>query len=282
MDNANQPSNSMSEGTTSDSSGSMKAIVMLLIGLVVGALVTMFLFGADLDTSDTNDDDKMMASTAEVIRDPRATDYGPVLDPADFSTTIDNPYFNLPVGRTLIYEGDTEDGHEKIQIKVTDETRVIGGIETVVYEDTVWVDDELVEYTKDFLAQDKHGNVWYFGEEVDNYEDGVLVDHHGAWTHGVDGAIAGIWIKADHVPGDSYRQEYLKGEAEDIRDVLSVTETVTIGLGTYENCVKVYDWTPLDPESKEHKYYCKDLGAMVYEFKPDSGEMIELVETTEV
>ena len=201
------------------------------------------------------------------------------IDPALFVSGINNKYFKLPVGRKLVYEGDTEDGVERIEITIPGQTKEVLGVKTLVYVDKVWVDGELVEDTRDYLAQDVNGNVWYFGEDVDNYEDGELKDHSGSWLAGVNGAQPGIWIKAEHKVGDSYKQEYYRGEAEDMRDVLAVGQTVKIGKGTYMDCVKVYDWTPLDPEAKEHKYYCSEVGALVLETDLTSGDNIELIDT---
>ena len=203
--------------------------------------------------------------------------YNPKINPSDFTTDITNKYFTLPVGKKMVYEAETEDGLEKIQIEILDETKTVMGVETLVYWDRVWLNGELIEDTRDYLAQDREGNVWYFGEDVDNYENGKLKDHAGSWIAGVDGAMPGIWIKGNHKVGDSYRQEYYKGEAEDMRDVVAVGETVTTKLGTYTDCIKMYDWTPLDPESKEHKYYCPEVGGMVLEEHLVHGERLELV-----
>jgi hypothetical protein len=206
-----------------------------------------------------------------------AEEYNPQINPADFSTEITNKYFNLPVGKEIFFEAETEDGLETIQIEVTDETKVIMGVTTVVYWDRVWVDGEMIENTKDYLAQDKAGNVWYFGENVDNYEDGVLVNHDGSWIAGEDGAKPGIWMPANPTVGFEYKQEYYAGEAEDMGKVLSITETVTVPYGTFKNCLKTEDWTPLEPGHIEHKYYCPQVGNMVLETKPGTTERLELV-----
>ncbi len=205
-----------------------------------------------------------------------AEPYNPSIDPATFTTKIDNPYFKLPVGKIMIFEKRTEKGLERIEITITGETRKIIGVETLVYLDREFLNGELIEETKDYIAQDKDGNVWYFGEDVDNYKDGKLKDHAGAWIAGVKGAKPGIWIKARHVVGDSYRQEYYKGEAEDMVKVVAVDLTVTTNIGVYKNCTKTYEWTPLDPESKEHKYYCPDAGGLVLVEDITNGERSEL------
>jgi hypothetical protein len=151
------------------------------------------------------------------------------------------------------------------------------GVETLIYNDRVLVNGELVEETNDYLAQDKDGNVWYFGEAVDNYVDKKFKDHKGGWIAGENGALPGIWVKANPKVGDKFRQEYLKGEAEDMAEIMETGMTVKIGMGTYKNCVKVHEWTPLEATSNENKYYCPDVGGQALSEKPDDGERVELV-----
>ena len=203
--------------------------------------------------------------------------YNPQINPTDFTTNITNKYFSLPVGKKLTFEATAKEGPEKIIIEMTAETKVIEGVTTLVYLDTVYLNGELHEVTKDYLAQHKNGDVWYFGENVDNYENGKIKDHAGTFIHGQDGAKAGIWMKAEQKVGDSYRQEYYKGKAEDMRDTVAVGVTVTTKLATYTDCVKVYDWTPLDKKSREHKYYCPAVGALVLNEHLETGKKAELV-----
>ena len=110
-----------------------------------------------------------------------AADYKPIIIPAEFSTTINNPLFNLPVGKLMVYEAKTDEGLERVEIRIRQETRKIMGVETVVYNDRVFVDNQLVEETNDYLAQHKDASVWYFGEVVDNYKDGKFLNHKGGW-----------------------------------------------------------------------------------------------------
>ena len=202
--------------------------------------------------------------------------YDPAINPKEFSTKIDNPFFNMPVGKKMIFEKRTEKGLERIEITITGETRKVMGVETLVYLDREFLNGELVEETKDYIAQDNDGNVWYFGEDVDNYEDGEFKDHGGAWIAGVGGAKPGYWIKAHHVVGDSYRQEYFKGEAEDMVKIVAIGLTVTTSLGIFQNCTKTYDWTPLNPKAKEHKYYCPGAGGLVLIEDITNGGRFEL------
>jgi hypothetical protein len=203
------------------------------------------------------------------------------LTPADFVEVIDNPYLPLIPGTTLVYEGMTEDGLEYVEIKILSETRQVMGITATVVEDTVYADGELVEHTFDWFAQDKDGNVWYLGEAVDNYEDGQLLDHAGSWEAGVDGALPGIMMYADpatHV-GETYYQEYYASVAEDQAKLLSASESVTIAYGTYSNVVKTYDFTALDPDSQEEKFYAAGIGPIkTVDLK--TGETFALIEFT--
>lgn len=204
------------------------------------------------------------------------------LNPNNFTTEITNKYFTLEPGKKMVYEKQTADGLERVEILVTDETKKLMGVDTLLFRDTVWLDDQLHEDTKDYFAQDKDGNVWYFGEEVDNYENGVVANHDGSWLSGKDGARPGIYILANPKVGDSYKQENYPGVAEDTVDVLSINETVTVPFGTFKNCVKTYDYTPLNPDSREHKWHCPGVGALVYVVDLVTNEKLELIDVTTV
>jgi hypothetical protein len=203
--------------------------------------------------------------------------YAPDIQPGDFSTNITNRYFTLPVGKKMTFEATTETGAaERIEIEILPEIKTIAGVKTVVYLDKVYDDGQLVEETRDYLAQHKNGDVWYFGEDVNNFENGQLKDHAGSFLHGRDGAKAGIWMKAEQKAGDSYRQEYYVGKAEDMRDTVATGLMVTTRLGTYTDCVKVYDWTPLEKTSREYKYYCPQVGSLVLNEDLETGKRSEL------
>lgn len=186
--------------------------------------------------------------------------YNPVINPADFVATIDNPYFPLTPGTTYIYEGITEKGLEHVETTVTTDTKVILGVTCTVVRDTVTVDGVLEEDTFDWYAQDKSGNVWYFGENSLSYEGGLIVSLAGSWIAGVDGAKPGIIMEASPKVGDLYRQEFSAGVAEDMAEVLSLNESVTVPAGTYTNCIKTKDFSPIEPDAIEHKLYCPGVG----------------------
>lgn len=184
------------------------------------------------------------------------------MNPEDFVATVDNPYFPRIPGTRYVYEGITIDGLERVEIEILHETRTVMGIQATIMHDVVYLNGELIEETYDWFAQDRTGNVWYLGEAVDNYEDGVLTDHHGAWEAGVDGALPGIVMfanPANHV-GETMRQEYYVGQAEDHANILSATEQITVPIGSFDNVVQTYDYTPLDPEAQEHKFFAAGIG----------------------
>lgn len=222
----------------------------------------------------------LLLAAGRAKKPPVAADYNPAINPADFTKEITNPYFSLPIGKQLTFESQTEEGLEKTEIQITGETKTISSVETLVYWDRSWVDGELAEDTKDYLAQDKEGNVWYFGEDVANYEDGQLVNHAGSWRSGVNGAKPGIWIKRTPQVGESYRQEYSPGVAEDTSNIVATSEMVTTKYGTFTGCLKTYDWTPLETTTKEYKYYCPEVGGLILVEDAASGERDELVSVT--
>jgi hypothetical protein len=149
-------------------------------------------------------------------------------------------------------------------------------VATVVW-DREWLNDALIEETYDWYAQDKGGNVWYLGEKSKEYENGKAVSSKGSWEAGVDGARPGIIMKADPKIGDSYRQEYLKGEAEDMADVVALSESVAVPFWTFTDCLKTRDWSKIKPSANEYKYYCVEVGGLVLEEDIGSGEKLELM-----
>lgn len=204
-------------------------------------------------------------------------DYNPIITPSNFVSGVDNPYFALAPGSTYTYQSETDEGTEKNIVIVTNETRNILGVSTVVVWDRVWLDEELIEETYDWFAQDKEGNVWYMGEDSKEYEDGEAVSTKGSWESGVDGAKPGIIMKANPQLGDSYKQEYYKGEAEDMAEVVSLGEAVTVPFGTFTDCVKTREWSPLEPDLNEYKFHCTEVGGLALEVVVDGGERVELI-----
>jgi hypothetical protein len=202
------------------------------------------------------------------------------LNPADFSTEIDNPYWPMRPGTVWTYrETDTTGAREKVVLEVTNKTKKIAnGIEARVIRDTVTEKGVPVEITDDWYAQDKDGNVWYLGEDVDNYEDGKLVDHEGSWEAGVDGAQPGVVMPADPQPGQSFRQEYYKGKAEDRAEVVTRDEErVEVPFRFFdENVLMTRDLVPLEPKVQELKFYAPNVGPILSVHTDGAGGRAEL------
>jgi len=205
--------------------------------------------------------------------------YDPVINPANFVATIDNPYFPLVPGTTFIYEGQTAQGLEHDEFFVTHNTRVILGVTCTEVHDTVRVNGQLTEDTLDWFAQDVAGNVWYFGENTHELVDGLISTIDGTFMGGVDGAKPGIIMEAAPAIGDFYRQEFDLNNAEDFAEVVSLTESVTVPTGSYSNCLKTKETTPLEPDLLESKFYAPHVGNILT-IDETTGERSELIQIT--
>lgn len=204
--------------------------------------------------------------------------YFPDIDPDQFVEGVDHPFFPLTPGMTYIYKGESDGTGEHIEVYVTHETREVMGIECVVVRDSVWEDGELVEDTFDWYAQDKDGNVWYFGEDSSEIEDGEVISKAGSWEAGIDGALPGVIMWAKPEVGMIYRQEYYEGEAEDMAEVIQLNASESVAFGSFEELLVINEWNPLEPGAAEHKYYAEEIG-LVLELKVEGGEgRIELIE----
>jgi len=207
-------------------------------------------------------------------------DYQPRLDPAEFVDAIDNPYLPLDPGARWVYEGIVDGEHNRIELAVTTERKEILGISAVGVSDTNYVDGALSAETVDWYAQDRDGNVWYLGEDTKEYENGRLKGTEGSWQAGVDGALPGIFMLARPAVGDAYRHVYDPGRAEDLAQVERVGAARAIGAGDYRDVVVIREWTPLEPEIIENKYYAPGVGK-IDEVHTAGGEGgTELIEHT--
>ena len=204
-----------------------------------------------------------------------STDYDPDVEAASLSASVTNDLFPLPVGASWIYEAESDEGLERIEVSVESGTYSVWGVDARVVSDTAYLDDELIEDTDDWFAQDEAGNVWYLGEETAEYEAGEVVTTEGSWESGVDDALPGVNMLGDPQVGDTYRQEYLVDEAEDYATVVSLDEEVTVPAGTFTGCLKTHDQSAIDPELDEYKYYCPGVGTVLVEEGDVREELIE-------
>jgi hypothetical protein len=206
------------------------------------------------------------------------------LDPTDFSTKIDNPYFPLFPGTRMTYRELDEEGNElKVVVIVTRETKEIAnGITARVVRDTVTEDGELVEDTLDWYSQDAEGNVWYMGENTAEFENGKIKTKGGSFEAGVDGALPGIIMPADPQPGLAFRQEYYEGEAEDNGEILSTEEMADVPVGHFGDVLMTKDTITLEPDVLEYKLYARDVGMVLALGISGGGGREELVKVDKV
>jgi hypothetical protein len=203
------------------------------------------------------------------------------LNPADFTLEIDNPYFPLPVGARWVVRVTDPEGLEQRQvITVTDHTkRIADGVVARVVHDVVNEDDKAVEITDDWYAQDKDGNVWYFGEDTVSFENGKN-DTSGSFEAGVSGADAGVIMPAHPEVGMTYREEYYAGHAEDRSKVLSLDEQAEVPFGHFTDVLLTKDYTPLEPDVLEYKLYAKGIGQVLAQTVSGGSEREELISFT--
>jgi hypothetical protein len=186
------------------------------------------------------------------------------LDPAQFTTQIDNPYWPMAPGNRWLYRETDRGEVQRVDVVVTGTTKTIMGIQTRVIHDKVTASDgALVEDTLDWYAQDAKGNIWYLGEDTKEYENGKVTSTEGSWQAGVDGAQPGILLPAKPHPGLAYRQEYLEGRAEDAATVLSLKMRAKVPFGLFDHVLVTEDFTPLQPEIVEHKFYARGVGPLL-------------------
>ncbi|HEU0115819.1 MAG TPA: hypothetical protein VFQ80_14130 [Thermomicrobiales bacterium] len=197
-----------------------------------------------------------------------------------FSTTIDTPLMPLAPGTTFTYR-ETENGGETQNdvVNVTSETKTILGVSTVVVHDVASLPDGTpVEDTLDWYAQDRAGNVWYFGEDTKEFKNGHVVSTKGSWEAGVKGAMPGIVMEADSRVGDVYRQECAHRQAADVANVLNLSTSVSVPFGSFDHALETEETSRLDPGVVERKQYAPCIGFVRSELVKGGKEVAELVD----
>ncbi|MGH7178472.1 MAG: LEPR-XLL domain-containing protein [Tepidisphaeraceae bacterium] len=197
-----------------------------------------------------------------------------ILSPEAFTGTVDNPYFPLRAGTTLIYRGVDHGASIRLRVNVMSETKQINGVPATVVRDRQWEDGQLVEDTLSYYAQDKLGNVWFFGEYDRAFEDGVAVTTT-SWEAGVDGARPAIFMRAAPSTGDLYHIAKVPGLDEDDARVLGVGPSPKTPLGTFSNSLSIESSSTTEPNDTETKYYAPEIG-LVLEESDDGDETLRL------
>jgi hypothetical protein len=213
---------------------------------------------------------------------PTATQkYAPSIKSANYAKTIDNPYFPLTPGTTYLFNGTKDKSQLINEVVVTKKTRKIMGVTCVEVDSTVTVDDNLAEKTIGWYSQDKQGNVWFFGEDAKQYStSGKVTGTAGTFLAGSNSALPGIVMQANPTTDLSYRQDSYKGHAEDMAQVLSLTESVNVTYGSYDNVLMTKEWSPLDAKVVENKWYAKGVGLVMSKTVQGGNEEMQLTSVT--
>jgi hypothetical protein len=168
-----------------------------------------------------------------------------------------NAFFILEAGHSAVYEA----GRERLVITVLDETKVVDGVTTRVVEERETTGEALVEVSRNYFAiNSTTRDVFYFGEAVDIYKNGKVVDHEGAWQSGENGARFGLAMPGEPRLSQKYYQEVAPKIAMDRAAIVGVHALVKTPAGTFSDCLKVEETTPLEPGAREYKYYARDVG----------------------
>jgi hypothetical protein len=196
-----------------------------------------------------------------------------------FSARVDNPWFPLVPGTRYVYTGVKDGQRSRDIVTVTHKTKTIEGAPCVAVHDRLYLRGHLGERTTDWYTQDARGNVWYFGENTAELDrNGHITSTSGTWMAGVNGAEPGIYMPGNPRVGQSGRQEYYKGQAEDHFRVIGLFHTV-LAPGV-ENALLTQEWSPLEPGVLDHKMYVRGIGTVLEQTERGGNERNELVSVT--
>jgi hypothetical protein len=186
---------------------------------------------------------------------------------ADLLPTGNNPYITIQPGRVL----RLKNGIDTLTVTILPDIQDVDGVKAGVLEERETKDGKLIEVSRNFFATDRNtGDVYYFGEDVDNYKDGKIINHESAWRAGAMGARFGLMIPAKPIVGQKFFQEIAPKVAMDRVEVVSINETVKTPAGTFEHCVHLRETTPLESDVS-HKHYAPGVGMI----KDDAFELAE-------
>jgi hypothetical protein len=201
----------------------------------------------------------------------------PSVDPSNFVQHVTNPFFPLKPGTVLVYKGIKDGASQTDRVTVTHRTKIIQGVRTTVVRDVAIHGDRVLEATTDWFAQDRDGNVWYFGEATKSFEPDGTVSTEGSWLAGRNGAEPGIVMEADPRVADGYRQELYPHHADDRAWILTRGGTVRVPYRVIHHALVTMEWTPLEPNVVDRKIYGRGIGIVREASMSGPVETAELV-----
>jgi hypothetical protein len=222
----------------------------------------------------------VLGATAIAVASTSKPATGGTIDPSNFVRHVTNPFYPLKPGTVLVYKG-VRDGQTQVdRVTVTHRTRVIQGVRTTAVRDVATHKGRVLEATTDWYAQDKQGNVWYFGEATKSFGSTGTVSTEGSWLAGRQRAVPGIIMEADPRVADGYRQEFYKGHAEDQAWILHRGGSVRVPYGLIHPALLTMEWTPLEPNVVDKKWYGRGIGIVKEQSVAGGQETADLVRVT--
>jgi hypothetical protein len=223
--------------------------------LSVSALVACVMFFTLSCASNDDDDDN---------------DVGDAFDPNAFQTTVDNNYFPLIPGTIKTFEGDEDGTPSRVVTEVLTDTAAVAGVTCTVLVETEYEDEDLNEISRNWFAQEKAtGNVYYFGEEVDGYEDGEIVSHEGAWKVGEEADAPGLIFPADPQIGDVFNPESVPDLTEETAEIIEMGLEYSTPYGDFTDVIRVEEHESGE-SSAEWKLYAPGVGLIAEEYESGS------------
>jgi hypothetical protein len=237
----------------------MEAVAVLLIGTAASAC------GGSGSSSGTQAAGGGTTATAPAMTSLPVDGKPSPIDPSDFTTEFQNPYWPMKPGSQWVFrETDAEGSVSRVVVTVLDETKVIAnGVEARIVHDQVSEGGQVKENTYDWYAQDAYGNLWYLGEDTTEYENGKPTTKEGSWEAGVDGALPGIIMPADPWVGTTYREEFYKGHAEDGTSIISTDALAKVPFGRFELGVQTRNFSGIESDVIEEKIYAQGVGVVL-------------------
>jgi hypothetical protein len=233
----------------------MMMTIILLIAITTAATATLLSVNNAYSSSSANNNN----NNTKVPSDSFKLNFN--LKDCNLDSRGANSYFILKPGYQLIFEGKEDKKNHQLTDTVLNETKIVNGTKVGILEEKESEEGNIIEISKNYLAVCRPTNdIFYFGEDVDIYENGKIVNHEGSWHAGVNNARPGILIPAKPELGMKYYSEFAPKIAEDRNEIKSLTDVVDTPAGKFENVLKVEETTPLEPGVKEYKFWAAGTG----------------------